>query len=117
MKTLLLLSTLALCAADFAERPDPWITGKVRSAFAFQKSVSGLKIEVEASGGVVTLRGVADYEAQKDLAAEYAAEIEGVRSVTNLMTVKGERTGNARGGKVARSVRGSRGAANRMTVE
>ena len=79
-----------------AERPDSWITGKVKSALLFHKSVSGLNTEVDTQGGVVTLRGEAANQAQKDLATEYAAEIEGVKSVSNQMTVKGERTMDAR---------------------
>lgn len=74
------------------DRPDAWVTGKVKTSLMFHRSVSGLKTEVETAGGVVTLRGEAENQAQKDLATEYAAEIEGVKSVNNLMTVRGERT-------------------------
>jgi len=83
-------------AGSAVERPDSWITGKVKTALTFHKSVSGLKTEVETSGGVVTLRGEADNQAQKDLATEYASEVEGVKAVSNLMTVRGERTMDAR---------------------
>jgi osmotically-inducible protein OsmY len=120
MKTILLLSILALCAAGTAraveetataadraldrviqgtpagERPDSWITGKVKSALLFHRSVSGLSTEVDTKDGVVTLTGAADNQAQKDLATEYAADIEGVKKVDNRMTVKGERTMEAR---------------------
>jgi hyperosmotically inducible protein len=81
---------------DEVARPDDWITGKVKSALTFHKSVSGLKTEVATDGGVVTLRGEAENQAQKDLASEYASEVEGVKKVNNLMTVKGERTMDAR---------------------
>lgn len=74
------------------DRPDAWVTGKVKTSLMFHRSVSGLKTEVETTNGVVTLRGEAENQAQKDLATEYAAEIEGVKSVNNMMTVRGERT-------------------------
>ena len=81
---------------ESVDRPDSWITGKVKTALTFHKSVSGLKTEVETSGGIVTLRGEAESQAQKDLTAEYASEVEGVKKVNNLMSVKGERTMDAR---------------------
>ncbi len=110
MKTIMLFATLTLCAAGPArsavdaasetsnqvERPDGWITGKVKSSLMFHKNVSGLSTAVETKSGVVTLRGEADNQAQKDLATEYASEVEGVDSVINMMTVKGERTVDAR---------------------
>lgn len=73
-------------------RPDAWITGKVKTSLMFHRSVSGLKTEVETTSGIVTLRGEAENQAQKDLATEYALEIEGVKKVHNMMTVRGERT-------------------------
>ncbi len=88
MKTALLLAPLALSAGCFAARPDFRIRGGVRSALKRHTSVSGLRTTVDASGGVVTLRGTADYGAQKDLASEYAAEVQGVKGVVNLMTVR-----------------------------
>ncbi len=110
MKTMLLLSTLAVFAAlparadDKASygaeeriekgmrRPDAWITAKVKSALMYQPSVSGLGTNVDTKNGVVTLRGEAENEAQKDLATEYASAIEGVKRVNNMMTVKGEKS-------------------------
>jgi hyperosmotically inducible protein len=83
-------------AKDDVARPDDWITGQVKTALMFHKSVNGMKSQIDTQGGVVTLRGEADNQAQKDLATEYASEVEGVKSVDNLMTVKGERTMDAR---------------------
>lgn len=78
------------------ERPDGWITTKVKSSLLLHKSVSGLATKVETKDGVVTLTGEAANQAQKDLAAEYTADIEGVKSVDNRMTVKGERSMDSR---------------------
>jgi len=74
------------------DRPDAWITGKVKTSLMFHRSVSGLKTEVNTANGIVTLTGEAENQAQKDLATEYALEVEGVKQVHNKMTVRGERT-------------------------
>lgn len=101
MKEVLLLSMVLLCAACFAEHADSRISGKVRSSLRAHESVSSLDTEVAASGGIVTLRGVADYQAQLDLASDYAGAIEGVKSVVNLMSVRGDGTPGVRGADVA----------------
>ena len=43
--------------------------------------------EVITKDGIVTLRGDADNQAQKDLTTEYAKDVDGVRDVNNEMTV------------------------------
>ena len=43
--------------------------------------------EVNTKGGIVTLKGDADNQAQKDLTTEYAKDIDGVKDVKNEMTV------------------------------
>jgi len=70
-----------------AENADTWIARKVRLALRFHHYVSGGDTTVVVKDGVVTLTGVASSAAQKDLTAEYAADIEGVQSVVNNMTV------------------------------
>lgn len=70
-----------------AEMSDGWIMTKVKTSLLFHRSVSGLKTEVDVKDGVVTLRGDAENQAQKDLATEYARDIEGVTNVKNEMTV------------------------------
>jgi len=69
-----------------AEMSDTWITLKVKSTLLFHRNVSAMT-EVSTTDGVVTLRGEADNQAQKELTAEYAKDIEGVRAVLNEMTV------------------------------
>ncbi len=68
------------------EESDAWIKAKVRSVLAFHRNVSG-NTQVDIKDGVITLRGVATSEAQKELAAEYAGDVKGVLRVTNVMTV------------------------------
>ena len=69
-----------------AEMSDAWITSKVKTMFLFHKNVSAMT-EVSTKDGIVTLRGKANNEAQKDLTTEYAKDVEGVKGVNNEMTV------------------------------
>ncbi|MDD2582860.1 MAG: BON domain-containing protein [Desulfuromonadaceae bacterium] len=70
-----------------AKSSDAWLITKVKSTLLFHRSVSAAKTEVDAKAGIVTLRGVAANEAQKELTTEYARDIEGVKDVINEMTV------------------------------
>jgi osmotically-inducible protein OsmY len=69
-----------------AEKSDAWIKMKVKTTLFFHRSVSATT-EVDVKDGVVTLRGEAASQAEKDLTAEYAKDIDGVKSVKNEMTV------------------------------
>jgi hyperosmotically inducible periplasmic protein len=69
------------------DRSDTWIRAKVRSVLALHRNVSGRSTQVDIRDGVITLRGAATSEAQKELATEYAEDVEGVLRVTNVMTV------------------------------
>jgi osmotically-inducible protein OsmY len=73
--------------AEEVEMSDGWISTKVKVALLFHRSVSGLGTEVFVKDGVVTLKGEADNIAQKDLASQYARDVEGVKDVKNEMTV------------------------------
>jgi osmotically-inducible protein OsmY len=70
-----------------AEKSDAWILTKVKTTLLFHRSVSGIKTEIDVKDGIVTLRGEADNQAQKELTTEYAMDIEGVKDVKNEMTV------------------------------
>lgn len=70
-----------------AEYTDAWLVKKVQATLLFHRNVSADKIEVSVQDGLVTLRGEAANAAQKDLATEYAKDVEGVRDVVNEMTV------------------------------
>jgi hyperosmotically inducible periplasmic protein len=80
-----------------AANADTWIVRKVKLDLMFHRNVNAGKTIVEAKDGIVTLKGEASSAAQKELTAEYAKDIEGVKSVNNEMTVaatpvKAERT-------------------------
>jgi hyperosmotically inducible periplasmic protein len=69
-----------------AKNSDAWITTKVKTTLLFHRSVSAMT-EVNSKDGIVTLRGDADNQAQKDLTTEYVKDVEGVKDVNNEMTV------------------------------
>jgi osmotically-inducible protein OsmY len=64
------------------EHSDTWLYLKVKSTLAYHSSVSGYNTQVELKQGVVTLKGEATSEAQKELTTEYAKDVEGVKEVT-----------------------------------
>src|ERR1017187_4368911 len=70
-----------------AESSDTWISMKVKAALLYRRNVSGTKTEVYVKDGVVTLKGVAASQAQKDLTSEYAKDIDGVNSVQNEIVI------------------------------
>jgi len=69
---------------------DAWLSDKLKITLLFHRSVRSGKTEVEVKDGVVTLRGRAENQAQKELTSEYARDIEGVKEVINEMTVAPE---------------------------
>jgi hyperosmotically inducible periplasmic protein len=81
------LATKAEVAADKA---DTWIERKLTFALLFHRHVNASKTTIAVKDGVVTLRGEASSMAQKELTAEYAMDIEGVKDVKNEMTVAGK---------------------------
>jgi len=70
-----------------AENSDNWIGMKVKAGLLFHSKVSGVKTEVNVKDGMVTLKGEASSQAQKELTTEYARDIEGVKGVSNELKV------------------------------
>ena len=69
------------------ENSDGWIGMKVKSALLFHRNVSAAATDVSVNQGVVTLRGDATSDAQKELTGELAGGVIGVKSLKNEMTV------------------------------
>ncbi len=80
-----------------AENSDGWLSMRVKSSLLYNRNVSGMKTQVFVTDGIVTLKGEADSQAQKDLAGEYAKEIKGVKGVTNEMTLASVPSGMKQG--------------------
>lgn len=66
---------------------DAWLRDKVKVALLFHRSVSAAKTVVEVNDGIVTLKGEAASQSQKELTTEYTRDVEGIKDVKNEMTV------------------------------
>ena len=69
---------------------DASITAQVKMTLLYHRSTSALiyNTSVTTKKGVVTLSGKAKNAAQKDLATKFANDVNGVKSVKNLMTIE-----------------------------
>jgi hyperosmotically inducible protein len=86
-------------AADAAEKnlesagkalDDATVTAKVKSALIAEPNLKAMSIDVDTTGGVVTLKGTTANFEQKQKAEQLTSAIEGVRSVRNeLVVVRG----------------------------
>jgi hyperosmotically inducible protein len=70
-----------------ARDSDAWLITKVKTTLLFHRSVSAGTTEVDVKAGIVTLKGSAANQAQKELTTEYVKDVEGVKGVKNEMTV------------------------------
>lgn len=66
---------------------DSYITTKVKAELAADHDTKAREIHVATVNGIVTLRGVASSEAEKDRAEQDAMRIKGVRAVHNEIKV------------------------------
>ena len=87
---------LELKGAAAASNSDLWIADKVRTTLRFHRSVNGINPEVDVKDGNVTLRGVASSRSARELATQYAKDVDGVRDVDNQMTVSPAPAGTER---------------------
>ena len=78
---------LEVKGAPPTENSDAWIGEKVKATLLFHRNVSASTTEVAVKDGIVTLRGETSSKAQKDLTAEYARDVDGVKDVKNELTV------------------------------
>lgn len=78
---------LVLKGESPAENSDGWIGTKVKTNLLLHPNVNAFKTQVDVKDGVVTLKGEAASQAQKDLAGEYAKDVSGVKDVKNEMTL------------------------------
>jgi hyperosmotically inducible periplasmic protein len=71
---------------------DTVITTKVKAAYARDKTVGAMRVQVETFKGVVQLSGFVDTAEEKMKAEQIAAGISGVKSVANNILVKSAAT-------------------------
>jgi len=67
---------------------DSSITAQIKTSLLFHKSTHTLATKVVTKNGAVTLSGEAKNGAERDLVTKLVEDIEGVKHVTNRMTVK-----------------------------
>ena len=76
--------------ASRAERAaeDAAITGKIKSKMALDDHVKALDIDIDTSGGIVTLHGTVGSADQHERAVRLARETEGVASVVDQLVIR-----------------------------
>ncbi|MBA4391698.1 MAG: transport-associated protein [Syntrophus sp. (in: bacteria)] len=67
---------------------DASITAQVKMTLLYHRSTSALNTSVITKNGVVELSGKAKNASEKDLAAKFANDINGVKGVKNFMTIE-----------------------------
>jgi osmotically-inducible protein OsmY len=70
-----------------ADNDDVWIGRKIKLTLLFHRNVDAGNTIISVKDGVVTLKGEALNQAQKELTAEYAKDIDGVKEVKVEMTL------------------------------
>ncbi len=78
---------VALATPAWAATPDAWITTKTKLALLTTEGVSGTAIKVDTVMGQVTLHGKVGSTVEKKHAEIIAQQIDGVKSVHNLLQV------------------------------
>src|SRR5262245_51723672 len=66
---------------------DATLTNRVKSAITADSSLKSLTINVDTMAGVVTLKGTADSQANRQKAEQIASAVDGVRTVKNELVV------------------------------
>jgi len=75
-------------AVGCAKKPDDAkISSDIQSKFSQDSGLSAKQLNVQSAGGVVTLSGNVDNDAQRDAASRQAASVPGVREVVNNLQV------------------------------
>ena len=67
---------------------DASITAQVKLSLLYHRSTSAINTKVETNNGDVALYGKAGTAAEKNLATKFANDVNGVKSVKNLMTIE-----------------------------
>ena len=73
-----------------ASKMDNSIESSAKKSYVFQTYLKADDIKVKSEDGAVTLTGTVSEESHKSLAQETVADLPGVKSVDNMLEVKGE---------------------------
>lgn len=102
------------------DAPDAWVTAKIQAKYFTDDDVKGRNINVDTNDGVVTLNGTVENEAQRRQAVTLARTTDGVRDVTDRLTIEAsaERDRTAKATGAARSgMQGAERQAERATAD
>lgn len=64
------------------------LTAKIKSKIALDDTIKDARIDVDTAAGLVTMTGTVASESQRQRALQLARETDGVRSVTDKLTVR-----------------------------
>lgn len=67
---------------------DAWLEAKVRAALRYRRNLEAGTIQVDVKDGAATLSGDVASDAERDLAASTAQDVEGIQTVRNGLTVR-----------------------------
>jgi hyperosmotically inducible periplasmic protein len=98
--------TVILVGCSSQAANDSAVTAKIKGKLATNSETSAIKIGVETNAGVVTLTGTVPTETEKGKAEQLAKNTDGVKSVTNKITVDTSSTGATNlGGKAGEALK------------
>jgi osmotically-inducible protein OsmY len=83
------LALIALSVPAFATNMDNRIESSARKSYVFKSYLQGDEIRIESRDGAVTLTGLVSERSHKALARDTVAGLPGVKSVEDLLEVKG----------------------------
>jgi len=86
----LLAGIVAIGAGCSKAADDGQLTGQIQSKLAQDSGLQGKPITVQTSGGVATLSGTVENDAQRTAAARYASEVPGIKQVVNNLQMTQE---------------------------
>jgi osmotically-inducible protein OsmY len=69
------------------DQPDAWLTAKIQAKYFLDDDVKGRRIDVDTRNGVVTLKGTVASESERRQAVALARNTDGVRDVTDQLTL------------------------------
>lgn len=95
---LALAATLFISSGCSKKVDDTQLTTQVQAQIAADPALQGQPITVTATNGTVTLTGMVNGEGSRELAANDAAKVSGVRSVINDLTTQNGGPGQPMGG-------------------
>lgn len=82
---------------------DAWLDGRIETAFTLNRHLNPFSIDTKVENGVVLLEGEVESDIDRDLAGEIAQNVDGVASVNNELTVRGENSMEKMTGKAKKT--------------